>query len=117
MLLTLLVVLLFVLIFLGMEISWAIAVSCLGYLVAAEMMDVGQPLVLIPQTFLVGIDSFALLAVPLFIFAGELMTETGVTRRLIQFAATLVGHIRGGLANVGVVTNFVMAGISGSAIA
>jgi tripartite ATP-independent transporter DctM subunit len=117
MLLTLLVVLLFLLIFLGMEISWAIAVSCLGYLFAAEMMDVGQPLVLIPQTFLVGIDSFALLAVPLFIFAGELMTETGVTRRLIQFAATLVGHIRGGLANVGVVTNFVMAGISGSAIA
>jgi len=117
MLLTLLVLLLFVLIFLGMEISWAIAVACLGYLFAAELMDVGQPLVLIPQTFLVGIDSFSLLAVPLFIFAGELMTETGVTRRLIRFAASLVGHIRGGLANVGVVTNFIMAGISGSAIA
>src|SRR5215470_6077007 len=98
MLLTLLVVLLFLLIFLGMEISWAIAVSCLGYLFIADVLDVGRAsYVLIPKTFLEGIDSFALLSVPLFIFAGELMTETGVTRRLIQFAATLVGHIRGGL--------------------
>jgi tripartite ATP-independent transporter DctM subunit len=65
----------------------------------------------------VGLDSFVLVSVPLFIFAGELMNVCGVTQRLVRVAAVIVGHMHGGLANVGVVANFLMSGISGSSVA
>lgn len=118
MLLALLITLLFVFICLGMEIAWAIGASALGYIIASYLLyDFGPPMVTLPLYFLDGVDSFSLLAIPLFIFAGELMSETGVTLRLVRVAAAFVGHIRGGLANVAVVSNFIMAGISGSAIA
>jgi tripartite ATP-independent transporter DctM subunit len=64
-----------------------------------------------------GVDSFAMLAIPMYVFVGELMTRAGVTRRLIDFAASLVAHRPGGLANVGITSNLFMAGISGSAVA
>ena len=73
-------------------------------------------MVLFAQQMTSGVNSFVLLAIPLFIF-GELMNVTGVTRRIVGFAATLVGHINGGLANVGVTANFIMSGCSGSALA
>ncbi len=118
MLLALLIGLLFLFISLGMEIAWAIGASALGYIIAAQLLTDGGPAMLsLPFYFLDGVDSFALLAIPLFIFAGELMSETGVTQRLVRVAQSFVGHIRGGLANVAVVANFIMAGISGSAIA
>ena len=69
------------------------------------------------RTVTSGIDSYALLAIPMYIFAGELMTKAGVTRRLIDFAASLVAHRPGGLANVGITSNLFMAGVSGSAVA
>jgi len=64
-----------------------------------------------------GVDAFVLLAIPLFILAGELMNVSGVTRRIVDFAASLVGHRHGGLANVGVTANYIMSGTSGSALA
>jgi C4-dicarboxylate transporter DctM subunit len=64
-----------------------------------------------------GVDSFPLLAVPMFILAGELMTRGGVTLRLVNFSSVLVGHIKGGLAQVSVLANVIMAGMSGSAAA
>jgi len=118
MLLALLIFLLFAFVCLGMEIAWAIGAACLGYLVAAHLLtDDPVPFVLMPHIFLDGVDSFALLAIPLFMFAGELMSETGVTQRLVRVATAFVGHIRGGLANVAVTSNFIMSGVSGSAIA
>ena len=117
MLLSALIILLIVFIFLGMEVSWAIGMACLAYLVLADVTIGHVVYRQFPHYVLDGVDSFALLAIPLFLFAGELMTEAGVTQRLVRLASALVGHIRGGLANVGVVSNFVMAGISGSAIA
>lgn len=118
MLLALLIFLLFAFVCLGMEIAWAIGAACLGYMVVGLLVsDDTVPFVLVPHMFLDGVDSFALLAIPLFIFAGELMSETGVTHRLVRFAQTFVGHIRGGLANVAVTSNFIMSGVSGSAIA
>jgi hypothetical protein len=117
MLLSALIVLLIVFIFLGMEVSWAIGMACLAYLVLADLTIGHVVYRQFPHYVLDGVDSFALLAIPLFLFAGELMTEAGVTQRLVRIASAFVGHIRGGLANVGVVSNFVMAGISGSAIA
>ncbi len=102
---------------LGMEVAWAIGAGCLLYMVISLATDFPVNFVLFPQQFLDGVDSFSLLAIPLFMFAGALMTAAGVTERLVRFASTMVGHVNGGLANVGVTANFVMSGMSGSAIA
>ncbi len=75
------------------------------------------PLTVIPQLFIGGMDNFALLAVALFFLAGELMTAAGVIDRILAFARALVGHHRGGLGHVTVVSSTVMAGVSGSAVA
>lgn len=117
MLLLTLICLLVLFIFLGMEIAWAIAVACLAYMVLSDMLGQDIPYALLPQQMLDGVDTFSLIAIPLFIFAGELMAVTGVTERLVRFALSFLGHIRGGLANVAVTTNFILSGVSGSAIA
>ena len=62
-----------------------------------------------------GIDSFPLMAVPFFILAGELMNSGGVTAAIFRFAQTMVGHVRGGLAQVNVITSMLFATLSGSA--
>ena len=77
----------------------------------------GASLGVIPQKMLYGVDSFPLLAVPLFMLAGELMSAGGITTRIVRFAAALVGWITGGLAHVVIVVNMIMAGMSGSAVA
>ncbi len=64
-----------------------------------------------------GIDSFPLLAVPFFILAGELMNSGGITMRIVRFSQSLVGHVRGGLAHVNILSSMLFAGISGSAVA
>ncbi len=64
-----------------------------------------------------GIDSFPLLAVPFFILAGELMNAGGITARIVNFSQSLVGHVRGGLAQVNILSSMLFAGISGSAVA
>jgi tripartite ATP-independent transporter DctM subunit len=64
-----------------------------------------------------GIDSFPLLAVPFFILAGELMNSGGITARIVNFSQSLVGHVRGGLAQVNILSAMLFAGISGSAVA
>lgn len=64
-----------------------------------------------------GIDSFPLLAVPFFILAGEIMNAGGITAAIVRFAQSLVGHVRGGLAQVNVLSSMIFAGISGSAVA
>lgn len=117
MLLTLVIVLLFLFILLGMDIAYSIGVAALAF-IALSQFD-ARPInpVLFVQEMTAGVDSFALLAVPMFIFAGELMTRAGVTHRLIALASSLVGHRPGGLANVGITGNLFMAGISGSAVA
>ena len=72
---------------------------------------------LIPQRVFSGMFSYPLLAVPFFILAGELMSKAGITDRLVNFANLLVGRFRGGLAHVNIVSSFLFAGISGSAVA
>ncbi|MCY4469861.1 MAG: TRAP transporter large permease [Thiotrichales bacterium] len=64
-----------------------------------------------------GINQFPLMAIPFFILAGEVMNRSGITQTLVQFANALVGHLRGGLAHVNIVTSMLFAGISGSAVA
>ena len=75
------------------------------------------PLSMLPQTMIIGIKSYTLLAIPLYILAGELMNASGVAKRIFDFALALVGHIKGGLGHVNILASLVFAGISGSATA
>jgi len=72
---------------------------------------------MMPQRIFSGINQFPLLAIPMFILAGEIMNHGGITLRLVTFAKTLVGHLRGGLAHVNIVSSMLFAGLSGSAVA
>ncbi len=91
-------------------IAVAMGMSSVAYLIVTD-----SNLVLIIQTTVSNLNSFTLLAIPFFILAGELMNMSGISERLITVAKTLVGHIRGGLAHVNVVTSTLLAGMSGSA--
>ena len=64
-----------------------------------------------------GMDSFPLMAIPFFMLAGELMNRGGITTRLVEFAQAMMGHFRGGLAHVNVLSSMLFAGLSGSAVA
>ncbi len=90
---------------------------CLGLSTMAVMLfvDGAPPLVLLARSVVTGADSFPLIAVPLFILAGDLMQHGGMSRRLVDFAYSLVGHIRAGLAYVNVLASVFFAAISGSA--
>ena len=75
------------------------------------------PLIVVAQRVYAGLQSFPLLAVPLFTLAGSLMNESGISERLFSFTRALIGHIRGGLAQTAVVGEIFLSGISGSSIA
>ncbi|NVD37060.1 TRAP transporter large permease [Marinobacter lutaoensis] len=72
---------------------------------------------MLPQQMFAGIDAFSLMAIPLFILAGNLMNAAGLTPRLIDLAKALVGHLKGGLGYVNVVSSVFFAGVNGSAVA
>lgn len=108
-----LLILWLVLLALGMSVALTLGVSSMTQL----WMD-GIPLAVIAQRMTKSIsDSFPLLAVPFFIFAGNLMNTGGITERIFGFARVLVGHLRGGLGHVNVVASIVFSGMSGSALA
>jgi C4-dicarboxylate transporter DctM subunit len=98
---------------LGMPIAWSMALSSVVYLALGP----GVPLQGMVQRLIGGIDTFAMLAIPFFILAGNLMNSGGITDRLVRFSTAVVGHITGGLGQVVVVTNMFMAGMSGSGVA
>ncbi|MBL8699856.1 MAG: TRAP transporter large permease, partial [Alphaproteobacteria bacterium] len=90
----------------------------MGLAAALAMLWEGQvPVLQLAQSFYQAIDGFALLAVPLFILAGELMSVSGITERLVALSRALIGHVRGGLAQANILTNMFMAAVSGSALA
>lgn len=72
---------------------------------------------MMPQQFFGGINVFSLMAIPLFILAGNLMNVSGLTERLMGFARLIVGHLRGGMGHVNVVSSVFFAGVNGSAVA
>ncbi|MHB1653992.1 MAG: TRAP transporter large permease [Desulfitobacteriaceae bacterium] len=72
---------------------------------------------IITQSVVRGIDNFPLMAIPFFMLAGEIMNEGGISRRIVEFARSLVGHVTGGLGYVAVVASMIFAGVSGSAVA
>ena len=104
-------------ILLGMDIAIAMGAAALAFLVFSSPGGMSVSLLVIPQKMMNGLDSFPLLAVPLFLTAGLLMNRCGVTERLVRFAIALVGQFRGGLAYVSILTNLIMSGVTGSAVA
>lgn len=103
--------------FLGMVIGFPMSIIMGGSGFLALVVDGKLSLLTVPQRFFNGINSFPLMAVPFFILAADLMSASGITLSLLRFANNLVGHIRGGLGHVNVLTNMLFAGISGSALA
>ncbi|AYY15049.1 TRAP transporter large permease [Actinobacteria bacterium YIM 96077] len=106
------IVVFLVLVAIGMPVAFAIGIS--GFLFF--LMEGSLSLTIPPQVTLTQTQNFAILAIPMFIFAGNCLNETGMTRRLLDFASALTGHLRAGLAHVGVVSSFMMGGVTGSAI-
>ncbi len=100
-----------------MALEFPVAFAMTGASAMYLLLHGGIPPVVIAQRVTVGVDSFVLLAIPFFFLAGELMNQGGITQRLVDLAQALVGGIRGGLGHVTVVTNMIMAGMSGSAVA
>ncbi|MCB1717298.1 MAG: TRAP transporter large permease [Candidatus Competibacteraceae bacterium] len=99
---------------LGVPIAFGLGIGAIaGFLIDGKEVF----LKLVPQRLFLGINQFPLLAIPLFILAGEIMNVGGITQRLVMFANTLVGHLRGGLAHVNIVSSVLFAGLSGSAVA
>ncbi len=96
----------------GMPIAF-----CLGISSFATVLYLGLPPIVVFQQLNSGMNVFAMMAIPFFIFAGDLMVRGGIAARLIRFAAGLVGHMRGGLGQVNVVASTLFGGISGSAVA
>ena len=90
----------------------------LGFPAMLYLLILGGPNpIMLPQRLIAGADNFVLLAIPLFILAGALMETGGISRRLVDLAMALVGHLRGGLAHVTVVAEILFSGISGSTTA
>jgi tripartite ATP-independent transporter DctM subunit len=100
------------LLLIGMPVAF-----CLGISSLATVLYIGIPPVIVFQQLNSGMNAFAMMAIPFFIFAGDLMIRGGIADRLVGLAASLVGHLRGGLGQVNVLTCTLFGGISGSAVA
>ena len=97
----------------GIPVAFALALASFPVFVLSDTM----PLTVAIQKMVNATQSFPLLAVPFFIFAGNLMNSTGITERLIKFARLLTGWLAGGLGQVSIILSLMMGGISGSAVA
>jgi tripartite ATP-independent transporter DctM subunit len=109
---TLLFMVFAVLLVIGVPVAYALAASAL-----ATLLYLGLPSVVLVQQISAGTGSASLIAIPLFIFAGEIMMRGGISERLIALAASLVGRLRGGLGQVSILSSLFFGGVSGSAIA
>ncbi|MBU0583309.1 MAG: TRAP transporter large permease [Alphaproteobacteria bacterium] len=109
----LIVVAAFLLLFMaGFPVAYAILLPSIGYVLAE-----GLPWGLLAQRITYALDSFPLVAVPIFIFVGNLMNSAGITDRIFRFADTLVGRAPGGLAQVNIFSSLIFSGMSGAALA
>jgi tripartite ATP-independent transporter DctM subunit len=98
---------------LGVPIAFSLLLCGAALMWHMDMFDAQ----ILAQNTLEGANSFPLLAVPFFMLAGEIMNAGGLSRRIVNFAMTLVGHVRGGLGYVGIMAAVIMAALSGSAVA
>ena len=101
-----------VLLLIGVPVAYALAAAALATLLYLDI-----PSIVLVQQISAGTGSASLIAIPLFIFAGEIMMRGGISERLISLAASLVGRMRGGLGQVSILSSLFFGGVSGSAIA
>lgn len=106
------ILLVFILYFSSIPIAYALFGSSLFYF---AIIDTSSPVDLILQKFVTSTQSFPLLAIPFFVMAGSIMNYAGISKKLMQFADVLTGHMTGGLAQVNVLLSMLMGGVSGSA--
>ncbi|MEO8004245.1 MAG: TRAP transporter large permease [Betaproteobacteria bacterium] len=98
----------------GFDVGFSMILSAwIGIEAGGDAVDPAM----MPISMVAGVDTYALVQVPLFILAGELMNRGGLTLRLIDWAQAMVGRVKGSLGHVSILTNLVMAGVSGSAVA
>lgn len=97
---------------LGMPIAFTLGFPTILYILVYKP----EWLTIVPSRIFSGMDSFVFLAIPFFVMAGEIMSEAKITDRIIKFTDSLVGHVRGGLAQVNVIGSMFFAGISGAAL-
>ena len=90
---------------------------CLGIASFATVLYLGLPPLVVFQRVASGVSVFTLMAIPFFIFAGDLMVRGGIAGRIVAFAGSLIGHVRGGLGQVNIAASTLFGGISGSAVA
>jgi tripartite ATP-independent transporter DctM subunit len=109
--LIILLVVFLLLLFLRTPIAFAMGISALVFLLMEDIK-----ITILSQRLASGLNSFPLLAIPLYILAGQLMNTSGISERIFQFAASLVGHVRGGLGHVNILASMIFAGISGTAV-
>lgn len=111
---TIALLLFIILLLLQVPIAFVLGITTIVYIIASANLGL---MATAPQRLYSGLENYGLLAIPLFMLAGELMNSGGITRRLVAFAKTFVGHFRGGLAYVNVIANMLLASIIGSATA
>lgn len=109
---TILFVSLGLLLLIGLPVGFALIAASF-----ATVLYLGIPPIVVAVQTAAGANAASLIAIPLFIFAGEMMMRGGISERLISFASSLVGHLRGGLGQVNVLASLFFGGVSGSAIA
>lgn len=109
-------IILFGIFFLGLIVGAPVAFA-VGLAAVVTFLYEGLPLFVAFQRILSGISVFSLLAIPFFIFAGELMMHGGISTRLVRLASAMVGKVRGGLGMVNISSSMLFGGISGSAVA
>ena len=97
----------------GMPIAFALLLSAIGLMFYLDFFDVQ----ILAQNMLAGADNFSLMAVPLFMLAGEAMNAGGMSRRMVALASSMVGHVHGGLGYVAIMASVLLAALSGSAVA
>ncbi|MFC7410062.1 TRAP transporter large permease subunit [Hydrogenophaga atypica] len=97
----------------GVPIAFSLLLSGAALMWHLDMFDAQ----ILAQNVIEGANSFPLLAVPFFMLAGEIMNAGGLSRRIVVFAMTMVGHVRGGLGYVAIMAAVIMAALSGSAVA
>ncbi|MDF4861691.1 TRAP transporter large permease subunit, partial [Vibrio parahaemolyticus] len=104
-----------VLLAIGVPVSFAIGLSSLATILMGLPLE--PAIAVVAQRMAAGLDNFALLAIPFFILAGNIMNQGGIALRLINFAKVLGGRLPGSLAHVNVMANMMFGSISGSAVA
>jgi tripartite ATP-independent transporter DctM subunit len=111
--LTILIVVFAITVAIGVPVAFCLGMASVAFILVAP----DQSLSILPTMMFGGIDSFALMAIPFFIMAGDMMVRAGVLPGLIDLADSLVGHLRGGLAHVTIVASMFFAGVTGVALA